>query len=308
MKKHVEKIEHKKFKIRKSHILLILGIIIVLAGIAYMTFFYKPAQIVGDGDTVYVSYVGRLQNGTVFDTNVKEVAESNGMKKSSYDSLKFRVGAGQMIKGFDNAVLGMKVGEKKTVTLPPDQAYGYYDANKTVKLPKEQEIERYQQLPRTVEISFEDFVNNFGQAPQTDTAFHVEGVPGTFMVSYFDKDNVTVLRDMPIGSNFTLPGTKWPSFVVNKTSDSIILRQDPENGMELDTGYGPAIITHTDDKVIMTLSTKVGDYVATKRGNLKVVGDTGKELLLDANHPLANQTLVFDIELVKLEKKLVGLN
>ena len=67
------------------------------------------------GDTVAVHYVGTLGDGTQFD--------------SSHDrgeTLGFTVGAGQMIMGFDNAVVGMKVGEIKTVTLPPEEAYGPY--------------------------------------------------------------------------------------------------------------------------------------------------------------------------------------
>lgn len=65
-----------------------------------------------NGDTVSVDYTGKYQNGTVFDT-------SDGKTP-----LTFILGAEQMIPGFENAVRGMKVGEEKTVTLPPEEAYG----------------------------------------------------------------------------------------------------------------------------------------------------------------------------------------
>jgi len=67
------------------------------------------------GDTIKVDYTGRLTDGTVFDTSIGR------------EPLEFEVGAGQMIKGFDSAVVGMKVGETKTVELPPAEAYGEYD-------------------------------------------------------------------------------------------------------------------------------------------------------------------------------------
>jgi peptidylprolyl isomerase len=67
------------------------------------------------GDTVSVIYTGMFENGTVFDTNVNTTP------------LTFAVGAGQMIPGFDAAVRGMMVNEKKTVTIPYDQAYGAYN-------------------------------------------------------------------------------------------------------------------------------------------------------------------------------------
>jgi FKBP-type peptidyl-prolyl cis-trans isomerase len=65
------------------------------------------------GDTVSVHYVGTLTNGTKFD--------------SSYDrgqTYPFRIGAGQVIAGWDQGVPGMKVGGKRRLTIPPELAYG----------------------------------------------------------------------------------------------------------------------------------------------------------------------------------------
>ncbi|MFA6048712.1 MAG: peptidylprolyl isomerase [Candidatus Micrarchaeia archaeon] len=84
------------------------------------------AQVsVKNGDSISVDYVGTLEDGTVFDTSVKAVAEKAGLPlRPSYEPLSFAVGAGQMIKGFDAAVVGMKVGEEKTVKIPAKDAYG----------------------------------------------------------------------------------------------------------------------------------------------------------------------------------------
>jgi peptidylprolyl isomerase len=76
------------------------------------------------GDSVAVDYTGMLENGTVFDTSIGNTP------------LEFVVGAGQMIKGFDDAVIGMKVGEEKTVQLEPDEAYGEYNESLIIDLPK----------------------------------------------------------------------------------------------------------------------------------------------------------------------------
>jgi FKBP-type peptidyl-prolyl cis-trans isomerase len=65
------------------------------------------------GDTVTVNYVGTFTDGTVFD--------------SSYvrgQPFTFQVGVGQVIAGFDQGVLGMKVGGKRRLTIPPSLAYG----------------------------------------------------------------------------------------------------------------------------------------------------------------------------------------
>lgn len=72
----------------------------------------KKAQA---NDTVKVHYTGTLTSGEVFDTSLQR------------EPLEFTVGAGQMIKGFDQAVNGMEVNEKKTVTIPSKEAYGERD-------------------------------------------------------------------------------------------------------------------------------------------------------------------------------------
>jgi len=64
------------------------------------------------GDTVSVHYTGKLADGTIFDS-------SNGG-----DPLQFTIGAGQIIPGFDQAVIGMNPGESKTINVPADEAYG----------------------------------------------------------------------------------------------------------------------------------------------------------------------------------------
>ncbi len=64
------------------------------------------------GDVVRIHYTGRFEDGRVFDTSTER------------DPLEFVAGGGQVIPGVSNAVIGMEEGEKKTVTLPPDEGYG----------------------------------------------------------------------------------------------------------------------------------------------------------------------------------------
>lgn len=64
------------------------------------------------GDIVWVHYTGKLTDGTQFDSSV-------GSKP-----FKFTLGQGQVIKGWDEGIVGMKVGEKRTLVIPPDLAYG----------------------------------------------------------------------------------------------------------------------------------------------------------------------------------------
>jgi peptidylprolyl isomerase len=67
---------------------------------------------VKSGDTVKVHYTGKFDSGEVFDTS------------EGADPLAFTVGAGQVIPGFDAALLGMQIGDTKQIVIPPEQAYG----------------------------------------------------------------------------------------------------------------------------------------------------------------------------------------
>ncbi|MEN9382821.1 MAG: hypothetical protein RI940_1704 [Bacteroidota bacterium] len=83
-------------------------------------------QQVTKGDTIQVHYHGTLTNGEVFDS-------SNGRAP-----LEFEVGSGMVIPGFDNGVLGMKVGDKKTINIPFMEAYGPKQPEMIVEFPKTQ--------------------------------------------------------------------------------------------------------------------------------------------------------------------------
>lgn len=74
-------------------------------------------QTAKNGDVLVMNYTGRLVNGTVFDSNVDP-------KFGHVKPFEFTLGAGQVIKGWDEGLLGMKIGEKKTLTIPPEKGYG----------------------------------------------------------------------------------------------------------------------------------------------------------------------------------------
>lgn len=84
------------------------------------------AQEVQTGDTVKVHYLGRLTDGTTFDS-------SDGRPP-----LEFQVGSGMVIKGFDDGVRGMSVGQKKTIEIPAEFAYGPRDPDAVIEFPIDQ--------------------------------------------------------------------------------------------------------------------------------------------------------------------------
>lgn len=88
---------------------------------------------VGPGDRVALAYVGRFEDGGVFAASDPSVAAENDLApgdETERQPLAFTVGANEVIPGVEDAVVGMREGEERTVTVPPEDAYGEYDEEK----------------------------------------------------------------------------------------------------------------------------------------------------------------------------------
>jgi len=81
-------------------------------------------QTAKSGDTVKVHYHGRLEDGTTFDSS------------EGREPLEFEVGSGMVIKGFNDGIVGMKVGDKKTINIPVEEAYGPKNPDMLVEFPR----------------------------------------------------------------------------------------------------------------------------------------------------------------------------
>ena len=120
-------------------------------------------------DSVKVHYTGTLEDGTVFDSSVDG------------EPLGFKVGGGEMIKGFDAAVVDMAVGEKKQFTIPADDAYGQHREEMVFQ------IER-SQLPEGMEPEV-------GHHLQTEAE---GGHPVVLEIIEVAEDNVTLDGNHPL--------------------------------------------------------------------------------------------------------------
>lgn len=88
-----------------------------------------------EGDTVRVQYTGKLKDGTIFDTSDER------------EPLEFTIGKGEIIPGFERAVVGMKPGETKTATIPPEEAYGPHRDDMLFTIDRDQFPEDIQPRP-----------------------------------------------------------------------------------------------------------------------------------------------------------------
>lgn len=88
------------------------------------------------GDTVKVHYRGRLQDGSEFDASFDR------------EPLEFTIGAGQVIPGFEQAVVGMKLGDSKATQVSAEKAFGSYREDRVAMVPKRQFAGHWHQEPK----------------------------------------------------------------------------------------------------------------------------------------------------------------
>lgn len=116
------------------------------------------------GDTVKVHYTGRLGDGTIFDNS------------EDREPLEFTIGDGKLIPGFENGVIGMQVGEQKEIEVAFEDAYGAFNEEMLVEVPrKELPAEFAAEIGEFVEISDQD--------------------GNTFLVQVMEVDKNTVVLD-----------------------------------------------------------------------------------------------------------------
>ena len=116
-----------------------------------------------NGDTVSVNYVGKLDDGTVFDSSLTEGREP----------LKVTLGQGQLIKGFENGLIEMTVGEKKTIILEPSDAYGDPNPEAIIDVP----------------------ISNLPEGVQVGQTLQGQGPQGPFIVTVVEVGDSTAKLD-----------------------------------------------------------------------------------------------------------------
>ena len=130
------------------------------------------------GNTVEVHYTGTLDDGSQFDSS------------KGRDPLQVTLGKGQLIAGFEQALMGMEVGESKSIRIEPEEAYGAHDSGQVQQVPRSQ-------LPETMELSE-------GMRLQATTP---DGQTVALLVTAFDEETVTLDANHPLAGqalNFAL--------------------------------------------------------------------------------------------------------
>ncbi len=246
------------FKDKRIFYVAIIAVVIILVGLRMSTF-TMPAGTAGQtdvvtqqgsgpeiaaGDTIKLEYVGTLDDGEQFDSG----------------ELEFVAGSGQMIDGFDEAVLGMMEGGEKTFTIPPEKAYGQPDPSKMQEVPLTRTIDKI------IAITTSEFEQVLGESPAKGETYN--------------NDNML-----------------WPIKVLSVSGDNVTIEYMAEEGGKIDYPYGTETVHLKNDNIDMVLSPIVGSNINTATGVIKIASAESDTMVLDFNHPLAGKSLTFTVKI-----------
>lgn len=286
------------------------------------------------GDIVRVDYIGTLQDGTVFDTSILEEAQRAGIYEEgrNYQPLRLVIGDGSTIPGFEDGLLGMKEGETRAITIPPEQAYGPKNPDMIVALPrildevpKIEEMPIFEEIPRAFQVTVSSFVSRYGQQPTLGMVIDLADWPG--QVIQVTGDNVIIEHKPEVGKSMD---NETVAFTVTEIREnSIVLRYDVNVGdilpteigdlkvlevtdqtmkveaiprSQIETIYGVVDVIDSGDTYILKLDSNVGDVITIEEQRGKVTEVTNDYFVVDFNHPLAGETLNFKVTAVLIDK------
>ncbi len=258
---------NKKIVFLALTVILITGCVTEETGKDSTTTTTAPLKKAGMGDKVYVNYVGKFTNGTIFDTSYEEKAREAGIYDilREYKPLEFTIGEKKVISGFEEAVINMKTGEEKTVRIPPKHAYGEVDPKKIERINRTQSSPRIEDVPREVFVKY------------------VEGEPFPGMV-------------------YNTPPYDWDRTVLNVTNSTVTIRHDPGLNATIQTIFGLADVGFDEQYLHVRVNPVTGKTVMTAKGPAKILNVTDDWITLDFNHWLAGKTLIFTLTLEDVTK------
>lgn len=279
---------------KKLFIFFIFTLVLVLSGCI-------GEKTVKEGDKVSIDYIATLQNGKVFDTSIESVAKQHNIfnPHRRYKPLQFTVGKGEVVQGLDEGVVGMKVGDTKTLTIPPEKGYGMVDPKLIKIYPIIEHVPTT--FPRIVELPREIFEASFGKnhhAGDTITSNSINltilnisssnvtlsydfkvgdripssGAPWNQTVVKVDEKNITVKYSVKKNDTIQFPNVPWNTTVIDVSADNITLRHNPIPDTVIQTMFGPIRVSFNKTSIIM-----------------------------DRNHKLAGKTLIFKVTLKSIE-------
>lgn len=236
-----------------------------------------------EGDLVTIDYTEFL-NESIIDTTIEKIAIDNNISKKEFKPLIFKVGEKAVIKGLEEGVIGMKLGESKNLTIPPEKAY--LKNPELIKIiPVTQKLESTRTLEKVFEIPATRFEFEFGEnhttgddvfIPETNVRLTVQNISSNVSLSYnltvgdiirlapykekvvkIDENSITLKSEAAKGEIIQLKGAAWNSTVVDIDSENMTLRHNYIPDTKIRTTFGVMNVHFNDTNIIMDLNNEL---------------------------------------------------
>ena len=294
-----------------KRIIHVIGIIVLIALLIY--FFEQdrtgvpkgpelPAETAEKGDLVTITYVLMMENGSVIDTNNVELAQEFGLTTYPKGPYRFIIGQSGRVKGFDNAIIGMKADEHSIITIEPSESVAYMIINRTAVM------SMFQPMPRYAIVTIKSYAEKFNKQPAIgDTAYDPE-FPWAFKVANISEKRVALEHLVEPGKSYQLPGNPWNSTALVILARMINFRHRPVEGQTVETPIGIATVTLDRGRINLTLEPVIGAVlnrslsafgVYTLREFI-VANYTDKEVKLRRINYPAQERLILDVTVLEL--------
>ncbi len=320
--------------IMKKLLILLLTAMILLSGCVEKT--------VKSGDKISVDYVGSLENGKVFDTSIESVAKENNILITGreYKPLNFTVGKGGVIKGFDEDVVGMKVGETKTLTIPPEKGYGpinpeLLQAIPVIEIaPATRTLPATRTIPKVLDIPRGQFEQVFGQGhnnseivriPETNINLTIKNITSIVSLAYnlevgdliwssrapwnetvekIDDGNITLKANVSKNDTVQVQGAPWNETVekIDNGNITLIANLSKNDIIHLQgVPWNTTVVDLNNTNITLRHNPIPDTFIPTMFGKIKISFNE-TSIILDRNHELAGKTLIFNVTLRSINK------
>ncbi len=267
---------------------LVIAVVVVL-GAYYIVFTPQPAPAALKaqvGDQVSIDYIGYFPNtDLVFDTSLQSVALDNATYpkafsfsfRGSYSPLQFTIGDGSVIKGFDDGVRGLAVGQTSTISVPQDLGYGAADPSLVFV------HSLVETVPVRVTMNTSAFDSYYGQTAVsgTNVTDPIYGWSATVSI----LGNQVVVTNSPYPSEAIRPYRAW---------NGVVLSIDDS------ANNGTGVITIQNNLSPNQVDRIGGTDPSGKTFYLSAVDVVAGTYTLNFNKQVVGRTLVFQVTLVKL--------
>lgn len=214
----------------------------------------ETAKVTGvqKGDLVTVNFVLTLENGTVADTNNPELAEQHGVRNYVKGPYTFILGQSGKVKGFDEAIIGMDVGDTREITIKPSEPEIILNLNRTLIR------NRIVTIPRLQAFPLGTYKDRFGKPPVAGDVVFSKEFPFKYQIVNMTNKSAIGKMILKEGEEYTLPNTEWKSKVARVTNEDAMFYSEPEENQTISSPFGSATVTTSKSRLFITFNPELG--------------------------------------------------